>query len=93
MSDMKKKVYHSAVFKKRTKNDDNAELSEVIIISARKNGNLNLSSKGLFTGIRILSKWNEYYLNFIFKCLLSQCYSTNKLICMIVHIHITLQFL
>lgn len=56
MSSMKKKVYHSAVFKKRTKNDDNAELSEVIIISARKNGNLNLSSRGLFTGIRILSK-------------------------------------
>uniref|UniRef100_V9IBX9 Leucine-rich repeat-containing protein 40 n=1 Tax=Apis cerana TaxID=7461 RepID=V9IBX9_APICE len=49
MSGMKKKVYHSAVFKKRTKNDDNAELSEVIIISARKNGNLNLSSRGLFT--------------------------------------------
>ncbi|XP_043786589.1 leucine-rich repeat-containing protein 40-like [Apis laboriosa] len=49
MSDMKKKIHHSAVFKKRTKNDDNAELSEVIIISARKNGNLNLSSRGLFT--------------------------------------------
>ncbi|XP_033364700.1 leucine-rich repeat-containing protein 40-like [Bombus vosnesenskii] len=49
MSGVKKKANHSAVFKKRTKNDDNAELSEIIIISARKSGNLNLSSRGLFT--------------------------------------------
>ncbi|KOX78634.1 Leucine-rich repeat-containing protein 40 [Melipona quadrifasciata] len=46
MSGMKKKANHLAVFKKRTKNDDNAELSD--IISARKSGNLNLSSRGLF---------------------------------------------
>lgn len=51
MSDVKKKVNHFAVFKQRTKNDDNAELSEIIIISARKSGNLNLSSRGLYTGI------------------------------------------
>lgn len=70
MSDMKKKVYHSAVFKKRTKNDDNAELSEVIIISARKNGNLNLSSKGLFTGIRILSKMKRILFKFHFQMLI-----------------------
>lgn len=54
MSGVKKKANHSAVFKKRTKNDDNAELSEIIIISARKSGNLNLSSRGLFTGIHII---------------------------------------
>ncbi|XP_003700527.2 leucine-rich repeat-containing protein 40 isoform X1 [Megachile rotundata] len=49
MSGVKKKVNHLAVFKQRTKTDDNAELSEVIIISARKTGNLNLSSRGLST--------------------------------------------
>ncbi|XP_072754950.1 leucine-rich repeat-containing protein 40 isoform X2 [Anoplolepis gracilipes] len=37
------------VFKQRTKNDDNAELSKSIIIRARKTGRLNLSSKGLST--------------------------------------------
>ena len=49
MSDAKKKVDHLAIFKQRTKTDDNAEMSEVTIISARKTGNLNLSSRGLFT--------------------------------------------
>lgn len=51
MSGIKKKVNHLAVFKQRTKNDDNAELSDVVIISARKTGHLNLSSRGLYTGI------------------------------------------
>nr|XP_031826969.1 leucine-rich repeat-containing protein 40-like [Nomia melanderi]XP_031826970.1 leucine-rich repeat-containing protein 40-like [Nomia melanderi] len=49
MSGVKKKINHLAVFKQRTKNDDNAELSEVNIISARNSGNLNLSSRGLYT--------------------------------------------
>ncbi|XP_033338539.2 uncharacterized protein LOC117227426 isoform X1 [Megalopta genalis] len=49
MSGIRKKHNHLAVFKQRTKNDDNAELSEVNIISARNTGNLNLSSKGLYT--------------------------------------------
>ncbi|XP_054001277.1 leucine-rich repeat-containing protein 40-like [Hylaeus anthracinus] len=49
MSGVKKKINHRAVFKRRTKHDDNAELSEVLIISARKTGNLNLSSRGLYT--------------------------------------------
>ncbi|XP_078050920.1 leucine-rich repeat-containing protein 40 [Augochlora pura] len=49
MSGIRKKLNHLAVFKQRTKNDDNAELSEVNIISARNTGNLNLSSKGLYT--------------------------------------------
>ncbi|KAK2578307.1 hypothetical protein KPH14_002583 [Odynerus spinipes] len=46
-----KKIHHCAVFKPRTKNDDNAELSNSMIISARKTGQLNLSSRGLFTGM------------------------------------------
>lgn len=37
MSGMKKKVYHSAVFKKRTKNDDNAELSELCMLDIVNN--------------------------------------------------------
>ncbi|KAL6444718.1 hypothetical protein ACFW04_002054 [Cataglyphis niger] len=49
MSGVKKKSNHLAVFKQRTKNDDNAELSKSIIIRARKTGQLNLSSKGLST--------------------------------------------
>ncbi|CAK9797133.1 Leucine-rich repeat-containing protein 40 [Anthophora plagiata] len=49
MSDVKRRVNHLAVFKQRTRNDDNAELSENIVLSARKTGNLNLSSRGLFT--------------------------------------------
>ncbi|KZC08775.1 PREDICTED: leucine-rich repeat-containing protein 40-like [Dufourea novaeangliae] len=49
MSGVKKKINHLAVFKQQTKNEDNAELSEVNIISARKTGNLNLSSRGLCT--------------------------------------------
>ncbi|CAL7952316.1 unnamed protein product [Xylocopa violacea] len=49
MSGVKKRVNHLAVFKQRTKHDDNAELSEIIILSARKTGNLNLSSRGLYT--------------------------------------------
>ncbi|XP_017883723.1 leucine-rich repeat-containing protein 40-like [Ceratina calcarata] len=49
MSGAKKRINHLAVFKRRTKNDDNAELSEDIILSARKTGNLDLSSRGLFT--------------------------------------------
>lgn len=49
--DKKKFTNYSAVFKSRTKNDDNEELSERIIISARKSGQLDLSSKGLSTGI------------------------------------------
>lgn len=47
----KKYVNHLSVFKQRTKKDDNNELSERIIITARKTGELNLSSKGLSTGI------------------------------------------
>lgn len=46
-----KKINHCAVFKPRTKNEDNAELTNSIIISARKTGQLNLSSRGLFSGI------------------------------------------
>lgn len=46
----KKFVNHLAVFKPRTKKDDNNELSERIIITARKTGELNLSSRGLATG-------------------------------------------
>lgn len=53
MSGVKKKGNRSAVFKQRTKNDDNAELSKSVIIRARKTGQLNLSSKGLSTGIHI----------------------------------------
>ncbi|XP_043249061.1 leucine-rich repeat-containing protein 40-like isoform X2 [Colletes gigas] len=49
MSGVKKRINHLAVYKQRTKHDDNAELSEVVIISARKTGNLNLSSRGLYT--------------------------------------------
>ncbi|KAM0729669.1 Leucine-rich repeat-containing protein 40 [Formica fusca] len=49
MSGVKKKSNHLAVFKQRTKNDDNAELSKSVIIRARKTGQLNLSSKGLST--------------------------------------------
>ncbi|XP_043667723.1 leucine-rich repeat-containing protein 40-like [Vespula pensylvanica] len=49
MSKSKKKINHCAVFKPRTKNDDNAELSNTMIICARKTGQLNLSSKGLFS--------------------------------------------
>ncbi|XP_014470905.1 PREDICTED: leucine-rich repeat-containing protein 40-like [Dinoponera quadriceps] len=47
MSGVKKKINHLAVFKQRTKNDDDAELSKSSIVSARKNGRLNLSSRGL----------------------------------------------
>ncbi|EFN80907.1 Leucine-rich repeat-containing protein 40 [Harpegnathos saltator] len=47
MSGVKKKANHLAVFKQRTKNDDDAELSKSAIISARKTGRLNLSSRGL----------------------------------------------
>ncbi|KAL6255824.1 hypothetical protein P5V15_013067 [Pogonomyrmex californicus] len=49
MSGVKKKVNHQAVFKRRTKNEDNAELSRSVILEARKTGHLNLSSKGLST--------------------------------------------
>lgn len=52
MSGAKKKANHLAIFKQRTKTDDNAEVSDITIISARKTGNLNLSSRGLFTGTR-----------------------------------------
>lgn len=53
MSGVKKKGNHLAVFKQRTRSDDDAELSRSIIIRARKTGQLNLSSKGLSTGIHI----------------------------------------
>lgn len=53
MSGVKKKINHAAVFKPRTKNEDNAELSEEIILAARKSGNLNLSSRGLSTGTMV----------------------------------------
>ncbi|KAG5323952.1 LRC40 protein, partial [Acromyrmex heyeri] len=49
MSDIRKKANHLAIFKRRTKNEDNNELSRSIIIGARKTGQLNLSSKGLST--------------------------------------------
>ncbi|EFN72743.1 Leucine-rich repeat-containing protein 40 [Camponotus floridanus] len=49
MNGVKKKSNHLAVFKQRTRSDDNAELSKSIIIRARKTGQLNLSSKGLST--------------------------------------------
>ncbi|XP_043489519.1 leucine-rich repeat-containing protein 40-like [Polistes fuscatus] len=49
MSKYKKKINHCAVFKQRTKNDDNNELSNSMIMRARKTGQLNLSSRGLFT--------------------------------------------
>lgn len=52
MSGVKRKVNHLAVFKQRTKNDDDDELSGSVVVSARKTGILNLSSKGLSTGIR-----------------------------------------
>ncbi|XP_012540763.1 leucine-rich repeat-containing protein 40 isoform X2 [Monomorium pharaonis] len=45
----RKKANHLAVFKQRTKNEDNDELSRSLIIGARKTGRLNLSSKGLST--------------------------------------------
>jgi hypothetical protein len=51
MSGVRKKVNQLAVFKQRTKKDDNAELSKNIIVSARKTGRLNLSSRGMSTGI------------------------------------------
>lgn len=56
MSKSKKKINHCAVFKQRTKNDDNAELSNSMIICARKTGQLSLSSRGLFTGIYIKTR-------------------------------------
>ncbi|XP_020285649.1 leucine-rich repeat-containing protein 40-like [Pseudomyrmex gracilis] len=49
MSGVKKRVNHRAVFKRRTKTDDNDELSKSVIVSARKTGHLNLSSRGLST--------------------------------------------
>ncbi|XP_011689782.1 PREDICTED: leucine-rich repeat-containing protein 40-like [Wasmannia auropunctata] len=50
MSDVpRKKANHLAVFKRRTKNEDNDELSRSFIIGARKTGRLNLSSRGLST--------------------------------------------
>ncbi|KAK0171167.1 hypothetical protein PV328_008922 [Microctonus aethiopoides] len=65
---------YSAVFKSRTKNDDDEELSERIIISARKTGQLDLSSKGLSTvPLRVWSindltreEINELHLNLEF---------------------------
>jgi len=51
MSGVRKKVNQLAVFKQRTKKDDNAELSKNIIVSARKTGRLSLSSRGMSTGI------------------------------------------
>lgn len=51
MSGIRKKANHLAVFKRRSKNEDNAELSRSVILGARKTGRLNLSSKGLSTGI------------------------------------------
>lgn len=55
----KKYVNHLALFKLRTKKDDNNELPERIIINARKSGELNLTSKGLATGEIII---NNYYI-------------------------------
>ncbi|XP_024938100.1 leucine-rich repeat-containing protein 40 isoform X2 [Cephus cinctus] len=49
MSVTRNRINHRSVFKPRTKNDDNAELSEDMVISARKTGQLNLSTKGLST--------------------------------------------
>ena len=49
----KKLLNHRALFKKRTKNDDDVELSYTIIIEARKSGQLNLSSRGLASGMFI----------------------------------------
>ncbi|XP_063990186.1 leucine-rich repeat-containing protein 40-like [Diachasmimorpha longicaudata] len=45
----KMKVNHRALFKPRCKNDDDDELSERIIIDARRSGELNLAGKGLAT--------------------------------------------
>ncbi|XP_012286484.1 leucine-rich repeat-containing protein 40 isoform X1 [Orussus abietinus] len=49
MNSTRKKINHQSVFKPRTKCDDNSELSSEMIISARKTGQLNLSSRGLAT--------------------------------------------
>ncbi|XP_034950700.1 leucine-rich repeat-containing protein 40-like [Chelonus insularis] len=45
----KDRVNHLAVFKPRTKKDDNNELSERIIVEARRTGELTLSGRGLAT--------------------------------------------
>lgn len=43
-------VNHKAVFKARTPKEDNDELSQELIIAARKSGTLDLSKRGLHTG-------------------------------------------
>lgn len=50
MKASKRKINNTSVFKLRTKNDDNNELSLDIVLNARKTGKLTLSSKGLSTG-------------------------------------------
>ncbi|XP_066582392.1 leucine-rich repeat-containing protein 40-like [Prorops nasuta] len=59
MSGSKKKINHRTLFKKRTQNDDNEELTHKVIISARKTGNLNLSSKGIFSVPKKVWSLNE----------------------------------
>ncbi|OXU30630.1 hypothetical protein TSAR_003644 [Trichomalopsis sarcophagae] len=43
----KRKINNLCVFRQRTKNDDNSELSMDIVLTARKTGKLCLSSRGL----------------------------------------------
>lgn len=45
-----KKFNNAAIFKKRTTNDDNIELTHTIVVNARKTGELNFSSRGLSSG-------------------------------------------
>ncbi|XP_043269579.1 leucine-rich repeat-containing protein 40-like isoform X1 [Venturia canescens] len=45
----KRNVNHRALFKPRTKREDDDELSYRLVISARKTGKLNLASRGLAT--------------------------------------------
>ncbi|KAG7207977.1 hypothetical protein KM043_009557 [Ampulex compressa] len=59
MSGVRKKINHSSVFKPRTKDEDDAELSEAVVLLARKTGQLNLSSKGLFTVPKRIWSINE----------------------------------
>ena len=44
-------INSQSVFRQRTKNDDNSELSSEIVIGARRTGKLCLASRGLATGI------------------------------------------
>lgn len=59
----KRIVNHRAVFKQRTKTDDNQELSFELIIATRKTGQLDLSGRGLTSGGLKLYKLSPKIIN------------------------------